>query len=105
MSTTPPPPPPSLTDLRVHLMATLSDLRNRENPMDLDRARTVAKVAETLIDSARVEVEFLKVTGQESSPFLATPATAPQIGHSTPSGYTQGMIERADGITRHTLRG
>jgi len=111
MSTTTPtappqtPPAPHLTELRTHLMATLADLRNREQPMDLDRARAVAKVAETLIDTARVEVEFLKLVGQEQSEFFQPPAQA-QIGNTpSPSGYTQGIVERRDGVTKHTLRG
>lgn len=99
-----PRPAPHLTELRTHLMATLADLRNRAQPMDLDRARAVAKVAETLIDSARVEVEFLKVVGEDKSPFFQQ-TTAPQIEHSSASGYTQGRIERRDGVTKHTLRG
>jgi len=86
-------------------MAVLDDLRDRENPMDLDRARTIAKVADALIDSARVEIEFLKVTGQETSQFLTPPVEAPRIEHTPESGYTQGDIVRINGVTRHTLRG
>ena len=106
MSTTTPtaPPVPHLTELRTHLMATLADLRNREQPMDLDRARAVAKVAETLIDSARVEVEFLKVVGHDESLFFSGPKN-PQLEQPGTSGYTQGNIERLPGVTRHTLKG
>lgn len=31
--------------------------------MELDRARAVAEVAKVIVDSAKVEVDFLKVTG------------------------------------------
>lgn len=41
--------------------------------MDLDRARAIADVAKVLVDSAKVEVEFLKVTGAaRSTNFLPT---------------------------------
>lgn len=53
--------------MRKHLMDTLADLRNPEKPMEVDRARAIAQVASALIDSARVEVEFLKTIGDESA--------------------------------------
>lgn len=52
-----------INDLRDHLFATLEALQDEEKPMDLDRAKAVADVARVLVDSAKVEVSFLKVTG------------------------------------------
>lgn len=72
--------PKKLEDLRNHLFETLDSLRNEEKPMDLDRARTIAEVAQAIINSAKVEVDFLRVTGQKSqSEFLpaAPPLPAP----------------------------
>lgn len=56
-----------ITDLRNHLFAALEGLMDEENPMDLDRARAVADVAAVIIQSAKVEVEFLKATGHDST--------------------------------------
>jgi len=53
-----------IEDLRNHLFATLEALQDEENPMDLERARTIADVAKVLVDSAKAEVGYLKVTGQ-----------------------------------------
>ena len=64
---------PHITDLRQHLMATLANLRDRENPMEPDRARAIAQVAGVLVDTARVEVDYLKATGQDRSLFLEQP--------------------------------
>lgn len=61
---------PHITQLRQSLMDTLADLRNRDTPMDIDRAKAVATVATVLIDSARVENEYLKITGQERCSFI-----------------------------------
>lgn len=55
-------PKNSLTDLRNHLFETLEALKDDEKPMELDRARTICKVADGIIDSARVEIEFLEAT-------------------------------------------
>lgn len=52
-----------IDDLRNHLFETLEALKDKEEPMDLDRARAVAEVAKVIVESAKVEVAFLKVTG------------------------------------------
>jgi hypothetical protein len=53
--------------LRDHLFATLEALQDEDKPMDLDRAKTIADVAQTIINSAKVEVDFIKATGQASA--------------------------------------
>lgn len=68
---------PHIDAVRTELLATLQALRDRENQMDVDRARAVAQVAGVLVDSAKVEVEYIKVTGQDNAPFLEAPPTAP----------------------------
>lgn len=65
---------PHITQVRQCLLDTLADLRNRENPMDIERAKAVAQVAGVLIDTAKVENDYLKITGQDRSDFLETPA-------------------------------
>lgn len=56
-----------IDDLRNHLFATLEALRDEEKPMDLERAREVANVARVIVESAKVEVDFLKATGATRS--------------------------------------
>jgi hypothetical protein len=53
----------NIDDLRDHLFDTLKALRDEKNPMDLERARTVATVAKVIVDSAKVEVAMLEATG------------------------------------------
>jgi N-acetylglutamate synthase/N-acetylornithine aminotransferase len=62
-----------MDDLRNHLFETLEALKDPEKPMDLDRAKAVADVAKEIIASAKVEVDFLRVTGAaEGSGFITT---------------------------------
>ncbi|MGH6627617.1 MAG: hypothetical protein ACRECD_13950 [Burkholderiaceae bacterium] len=98
---------PHINQLREHLMATLAGLRDRQNPMEPDRARAVAQVAGVLVDTAKVEIDYLKATGQDRSDFLEQPAdtAVAQLGHEPASGYTQGTVERLPGVTRHRLNG
>ncbi len=83
---------PTITNMREHLMATLASLRDRENPMEVDRARAVAQVATVLVESAKVEVEYIRVTGGEQSHFLET---VKDDQAKLPDGITA--------ITRHRL--
>jgi len=60
-----------IEDLRNHLFATIEALLDEDSPMDLDRAKSVSNVAQTIINSAKVEVAFLGVTGGvEGSGFI-----------------------------------
>lgn len=59
-----------ISDLRNHLFETLEALKDQDNPMDLDRARTISDVAQTIINSAKVEVDFMKQTGAIGSGFI-----------------------------------
>jgi hypothetical protein len=64
-------PKNKIDDLRNHLFETLEALKDDEKPMDLARAKAVAEVAKVLVESAKVEVDFLKVTGAiKSTGFL-----------------------------------
>lgn len=55
-----------LSDLRDHLFETLEQLKDEKKPMDISRAHAVVDVAGKIIDSAKVEVEFLKTIGGTS---------------------------------------
>jgi hypothetical protein len=56
-----------IDDLRNHLFAALEGLSDEENPMQIERAQAIATVAQTIINSATAETEFLKVTNREPS--------------------------------------
>lgn len=88
---------PHMTQLRDHLMQTLASLRDRTNPMEPDRARAIGQVASVLIDSAKVEVDYIKATGADRSDFLETATT--NLALSAP---TQGA-HRPFGVTQHRL--
>lgn len=90
---------PHINQLREHLMSTLASLRDRDNPMEPDRARAVAQVAGVLVDTARVEVDYIKATGQDRSGFLEEPAALPAPS-STPQAHNPFPT-----TVRHRLEG
>lgn len=60
-----------IEDLRNHLFAALEGLADTEKPLELERARAIADVAKVVIESAKVEVSFLKVVdGGRGSGFM-----------------------------------
>lgn len=66
-----------IDDLREHLFATLEALRDPDKPMELDRARAISEVAQTIINTAKVEVDYAKVVGKDvASSFLPAPVRA-----------------------------
>jgi hypothetical protein len=73
-----------IEDLRNHLFETLEALKDADKPMDLDRARTVAKVAQVIVESAKVEVALLNAVGTRPSTHFfpdredAPPTTLPR---------------------------
>lgn len=93
---------PHINELRQHLMDTLADLRNRDNPMEPDRARAVAQVASVLIGTAKVENDYLKMTGQERSTFLEQNADGvggvPRIeGPAAHNPFPTSVVHRLQG--------
>jgi hypothetical protein len=82
----------TVSDLREHLFATLAGLR--DGTVSIETARAISDVSQTIINSAKVEVEYAKVSGGDSSTFLGAPDDD-QV--RLPAGVT--------GITRHRLRG
>jgi hypothetical protein len=59
-----------IEDLRNHLFATLEDLRDKETPLDIERAKAIVGVAQVIVDSAKAENEFIKATGGTGSGFI-----------------------------------
>lgn len=55
-----------LQDLRDHLFLTLEGLTDPDpdKPFEIERAKAVATVAGKIIDSAKVEVDYLRVVSE-----------------------------------------
>lgn len=77
-------------DLRKHLFDTLKDLRDPNKPFDLDRAKTIAQVAGVVIESAKVECQFLNtVGGAADTGFIPKTERGPRLTQDKkPNGQT-----------------
>jgi len=73
--------------LRTHLFGALDGLK--AGSMDIDKAKAISDVAQVIINTAKVEVEYAKATGQSGSTFLdKKPDLPPGI-----TGVTQHRIK------------
>lgn len=59
-----------IDDLRSALFEVLDGLMDKQNPLDLDRAKAVSDVCQVIINTAKVEVEFMRVTGGTGGGFI-----------------------------------
>jgi hypothetical protein len=64
-----------LSDLRNHLFETIERLKDGDKAMPLEKAKAIADVAQVIINSAKVEVDYLKATDQvQGTGFMDRPA-------------------------------
>lgn len=69
----------NIEDVRTVLFETLKDLRNKEAPMDIERAKAVSDIAGRLIDTGKLEVAYLNTVGGVGSGFI--PEKPKQLGN------------------------
>ncbi len=79
-----------MASLQDIIMQSLRDVR--AGNMDAAQARSVNALAQTLINSAKVEVEFLRATKQDKSRFFTAPADPAPALERTHSG--NGTLQR-----------
>lgn len=78
----------TINDLRGHLFDALKGLKDKS--MDIETAKAISDISQVIVNSAKVEVDFAKATGQKSgSGFLEAPS-------QLPPGIT--------GITQHRIK-
>ena len=67
---------PHISDVRTIMMAQLQALRNATGSSietELKRSKAVSDLSQTMINSAKVEIDYLVATEQNHSPFLESP--------------------------------
>ena len=100
-----------ITELRTTLFDTLRALGDKDKPMDIDRAKAINEVAQTIINSAKVEVDALKIIGGTGSGFIpaASPEPRPALQNLRDKGILPepqrpGISHPAPGVTRHIMK-
>lgn len=89
--------------LRSTLFETLQELK--EGKMDLDRAKVINDTAQTIINTAKAEVDYMRVTGASSgTEFIPVAARAPALppGNQMPTATGTKVVN--GNVTTHKLR-
>jgi hypothetical protein len=81
----------TIVDLRQRLFETIDAVKH--GTLEVERARVVGQLAQVIVHSARVEVDFHKSNGSGTSAFLEPPPEPEPL----PPGIT--------GVRRHRLLG
>lgn len=87
----------TINTLRQTLFETLEGIKSGK--VSLEQARAINEISKTMVDTAKVEVEFLRVTDEKISNFIRPPGAhnVPLENGEMPNGITS--------ITRHVMQG
>lgn len=77
-----------ITSLREHLFAAIAGVKSGD--LDLDKARAINEIGKTIVDTAKVEVDYLKATGGGESQFIDSAVGADNL----PEGITGRTVHR-----------
>lgn len=86
---------PHISDIRIIMLEQMKALRSAAPDAveaELKRSKAISELGQTMINSAKVEIDYLEVTKQDHSPFLKSPQSAitpaPQQLQNNPSATT-----------------
>jgi ribosome-interacting GTPase 1 len=79
----------NINDLRDVLFDTLRQLKDKDKPMEIERAKAISDIAQTIINSAKVEIDHARVTGETS-----TTKFIPQEPKPVNNGYVHRIGQR-----------
>lgn len=69
---------PHISDIRIIMLEQMKALRSAAPDAveaELKRSKAISELGQTMINSAKVEIDYLEVTKQQCSPFLEVPPT------------------------------
>ena len=76
-----------IEDLRNHLFETIEMLKSGD--MDIDKAKAIAEVGKVIVDTAKNEIDFMRMTRKKYSDFMPEESTTKFIDNEI-----QKKIER-----------
>lgn len=104
----------TIDDLRGMMFETLQALKDKENPMEIERAIAIKEVAQVIVNSAKVEVEHMRIAGGTGSGFIPVlsvdrkhpPIPGESITIPTQNGIkTVTQLAHGATITKHRMGG
>lgn len=89
----------NLQALREHMFETLKGLK--DGSIDVEKAKVMGEIGQVLINTAKVEVDFIRANNGGNSEFLESSGATPRLTKK----LTQTGLKVVEGnVTRHTLK-
>ena len=104
----------TIDDLRDMMFETLQALKDKEKPMEIERALAMKEVAQVIVNSAKVEVEHMRISGGAGSGFIPVQSVdrkQPLLPGDSMTVATQGgsktitQLPNGATLTRHKMGG
>lgn len=104
----------TIDDLRDMMFETLQALKDKEKPMDIERALAMKEVAQVIVNSAKVEVDHMRISGGSGSGFIPVQSvdrkksSLPSDSITVPTqGGSKTITQLPNGVTvtRHKMGG
>lgn len=90
--------------LRDHLFATLDGIK--AGTIDVEKAKAINDVSQTIINTAKAEIDFARVNGSVDTKFFSRPGLPnhPALSHEKEVKQTEtGTLTREGNVTTHRM--
>lgn len=84
-------PKNKIDDLRNLLFETIERLMDDDDSMDVERAKSIADVAQVIVNTAKAEIAFIEAVGADDTGFMTVKNTAEpkQLDNGRSSNHRQ----------------
>ena len=84
----------TVTDLRADMAATIKALREGDEKMTVEKAKAISDLGQTMINSAKVEVDMIRAVGRNyAAPTGFIALEAAQMGDANGAGGQKPALE------------
>jgi len=94
----------TVNNLRGDLAATIKALRDGDKDMTVEKAKAISDLGQTIINSAKVEVDMLRAFGQRGvvhTGFVPLPKPADTLEQQDGAGAPKAQLESPRGAKPH----
>lgn len=102
-----------ITAVRNVLFETMRALQDKAKPMEIERAKAICETAQAIINTAKLEVDFVRATGlrlgtgfipTEEVAFQGTNSVSTSKIQQNESMYPPGVTRPAPGVLIHKIK-
>lgn len=68
-----------IQDLRNHLFETIELLKDEESKMSIEKAKAIAEVSQVIINTAKLEIDFIRATDELEGMYKSTGFIEPEM--------------------------